>query len=626
MFQVNALCSVGTILTLLGGTLSDTTPRYSSWTTDTLTTALQEARSLFGPALDSAQVAKLWVADSAVHGGMSQLVFARLWRRSGEFALAQRSLDFAAMSLGTSPEVELEQARILFAQSAGHESRELIAEAATHLWAACDRMSSAVKRGFWEDIRGLATPSEQAEWEGLSEPAEVCGWIRRFYEERAWRSGMDLDSRLAEHYRRLAWVRSRYWLREPRGPADELSQELGRPAGLEIDDRGLIYLRMGPPDDTALSDPCSAPCPSESWIYRQPGGDWLFHFAPVSRIGGREILDYRLLRNLMAAGGDPAYQYRSRQGLDPEYSALAYQFERNRASVDDDRALAIQQELMTERQDLYSDAKFVIQSIPDVPPIVASVRFVAEAVRFPAPFDSGSTVWFLGAARAGDLDRDSMGQVGVAGSVVCRTPDGLTSQDAPGKTVAADRLSDDDAVLLAIPVRLGPGSYPCTATLRDVASADPKGSWLQDTVTVPQTQRGLPSVSDIAVASDSGGTWTRDGETFLHASPAHVTNPRGFAHIYFEVYGVDRGSPYEVDLRLVPEDHGDRVYEMRASDAVFSLRFASNMPENARPLGTHHLRLDLRDTPRGKYVLAVRVMDLDNEVHSLPATTWIEKL
>jgi len=181
-------------------------------------------------------------------------------------------------------------------------------------------------------------------------------------------------------------------------------------------------------------------------------------------------------------------------------------------------------------------------------------------------------------------------------------------------------LADDDAVVARIPVTVGPGSYPFTLVLRD--GNDPErdsGNWTRGSV-AGMLPSDLPEVSDLAVAADSGGIWTRDGVTFLAVSPSHITTPDGWLHLYFEVYGLRDGAPYDVEIRVVPEGDAERIWAITPGDLAYRASFASEMP-GASGIGPHHLRMDLSDTPAGAYVLGVRVTDMDSGLQSLPATT-----
>ncbi len=97
-------------------------------------------------------------------------------------------------------------------------------------------------------------------------PAQRVVRLRRFWASRdALGAGAD---RLAAHYQRLAYALAHYavhWHGDPRDPAGSL------------DDRGLIYLRHGPPEETSSLDLSGVP-PNESWRYGPDAGGLVFHF------------------------------------------------------------------------------------------------------------------------------------------------------------------------------------------------------------------------------------------------------------------------------------------------------------------------------------------------------------
>ena len=59
-----------------------------------------------------------------------------------------------------------------------------------------------------------------------------------------------------------------------------------------------------------------------------------------------------------------------------------------------------------------------------------------------------------------------------------------------------------------------------------------------------------------------------------------------------------------------------------AGEATFGVSFESEMPPSGG-LGSHHLRLDLSDTPAGDYTLGIRITARETGRRSLPATTSI---
>lgn len=267
----------------------------------------------------------------------------------------------------------------------------------------------------------------------------------------------------------------------------------------------------------------------------------------------------------------------------------------------------------------YADA--ALREIPDVPDIGSTVRMRYESLRFLNPSSGSWRVWVVVSVRAGDLKLSSTqvrdAKRTVQGRLAVRADTGVTLEGLAAQSVRAT-ISEDAGIQLRGVFTASPGAMPLTVVIED-ANAPGSGAWIQDTINVPRIG-GLPQLSDIAVAQSEGGTWTRDGETYLNVSPAHVTNPDGSIHAYFEVYGVDPGTRYDVEFRMVPSEAAERIWRIDPGDLAFRLQFSAQMPGD---IGRHHLRLDLGDTKPGAYVLAVRIQDEKTKAYSLPSVTDI---
>lgn len=612
-------------------------------------------RSALSPYRDHPAVADVrrvllkWETQGGPATAADSVAVAMLWRRAGQYRSSLEALPAEMAADGTyRPRVTLERARILLqAPPSGpgipgtFEERRHDGGAA--FWLACERMDPPAARAFWGDLRGLATRAEQSEWEGLKPGREACEWVRRFVNERAFRMAVSPEERLQIHYARLYDARGLYYLRTPRLTRD-LSDRLGRADSLEVDDRGLVYLRMGRP--LAAVEPFMDL--NVTWAYYRPDGPRVFHFAPVSKTGLRALGDYRLLENLAHAsgftmpsellgvgGGSLAYLYQSRRALDFLYEDARFSRADRRMRAAGDRFNpGFQGFLAWEREINEEDARYAIAGIPDAPDVTAGIEFAYETLRFREAGTDRSNVWFLAATRVGDLtayaavdpvtDADGMVGYEVEGQLVYLAPDGVRRRTGISRPVLEDPLAADDGVPVRFEVRLEPATYPFSLVLRDrgAEKAD-LGNWVLDSVTVSARQQGLPSISDIAVAADSGGTWSRDGEVFLPVDPTHVVSADGTAHIYFETYGLRPGSPYDVEVRVVPEEASDRAFDLAPEQLAFIVRFPSvaGADRTGLGLGRHHLRVELGASAPGAYLLAVRVVDRGSGVESLPAVT-----
>ncbi len=589
--------------------------------------AVAELLDPFRGEVDSAEVAgvlerrKRWTGFP--RNAEEHVLAARLWRRADEPDLALAELD-RLRPVEEGPLSRLERARVLLETDADR------AAGAAAWWAACEAIDEPTRAEVHYDILALTTPEEREEWTTIEPGSESCDWLRAFWNERAQRMAITADERLALHYRRLAHAREWYWIPKPyffKGTADFH----GRPDGLAIDDRGLFFVRMGHPlaDEAFTQEAAAEGGPraagrelhpgfsdaSRCWPYWRPGGYRIFCFGRgrvSDYVGGRPgtMFFQKYLRNSNLPKSTLRRRHFDLGGALAEPWELELRFVEVRA---------FEHHAVVRTRENIDD---VLLRIPDVPEVLATVRLNAETLRFLNPSERRWQVWALAALRASDL-RVSPAQEGerllrAAGRYSVLGPDGVEVHEFAPVEVPSELVAGDAGITLRSAFTPPPGRLPITVVVQD--GNDPRaGNWVQDTINVPAIG-GLPQLSDIAVARAEGGTWTRDGQTFLRVTPNHVTNPDGSIHTYFEAYGVRPGTRYEVEFRLTETDAAGRIWRLEPDDLAFRLQFTSEMEGD---IGRHHLRLDLGDTEPGAYVLAVRIQDEDTSAYSLPAVTDI---
>ncbi len=317
---------------------------------------------------------------------------ARAWRLEGEPDSALAALR-RAVELGDLPPgmLELELARTAFLAGYPGDGLEAYRDG-------CATADEETLGEYWTDFAAVATADEQAAWEaaldlGETERAQhaACDLLEAGWGQRAARAGLGVADRLSLHYERLRHARERYWLTADDtrlGPRTRLlSNQVGRPKAAGLDDRGLVYVRLGEPDRVAsfggsgavtrklpdIDRPESAPeraviqglrispeCyhPNESWAYDYPTGTRVYHFSPLEGTANWWLLEnlhdiYRCgdPTNVVSMRGDamegmtavlspaagtryaPPAQvawlvmtdlYMSRVGVDPSYGAIGH--------------------------------------------------------------------------------------------------------------------------------------------------------------------------------------------------------------------------------------------------------------------------------------------------------------
>jgi GWxTD domain-containing protein len=182
---------------------------------------------------------------------------------------------------------------------------------------------SVAVAGYRADLAAVAADSELVRFD-QSRGTARSEFLRRFWTDRDRIEMRAQGERLREHYRRLLHARRHFALTVSRryyGPADAY-----RSGGMEIDDRGVIYVRHGEPTER-LRPFVFGLMPNESWHFNRAEGDLLFHFSSgYDSNGGGDLYDYRLVESVLdlrGAGEAPKDQLLlSRQTLSNVYGRM----------------------------------------------------------------------------------------------------------------------------------------------------------------------------------------------------------------------------------------------------------------------------------------------------------------
>lgn len=617
---------------------------------------------------DVTDILRRWEEEAGgPSSGYDWVAVARLWTRAGNTARAEMAL-LNADEQGDVPAATLllDQARIAFlAGDLGLGERAY--------WKGCEEADDQTALQYWLDVEVLATPDELAAWDRFrrlpTTQTDLCEFLRRMWGERALASSTAIGSRMQAHYRRVRHAQTNYRRRSGK-KAPTFSNEFGRPRNAAYDDRGLLYIRMGPPARSASfsgnpsidNEIVSAECfqPNESWAYDYPDGTRVYHFTTFS---GTD--DYWLIPNLglVYRCGDPAASgrglvgsvhrlspvnqnrsvqlgpaaslvlqdlYRSRQGLDSRYAQAAQRMtDPNRGALlntpDPTRALEGQRVLQEERDWTFEDARFAIQQVPEQPSVRPDSRLIVEAVQFRASRRDLNRVW-INALIEGDRITGVPDGAGFRYRVNARLAivDGsgdYTRRATAFEAVAPVKLGKDQSIPVRMALDLPPGSYRYNLVIED-ALAPPgderSGNYYRDDLTVRDLSIALPILSDIVVAPDSGGSWSplapRGADIGIVPSPGHRTGQEGAAFVYFEAYNLTPGGQYETRVRFVPSD---------GSGEAFDLTFPGEVPYEGAPRTRRTLRLDLADAEPGPYVMTVEITDAETGRTALPLSADI---
>ncbi|MFH0990408.1 MAG: GWxTD domain-containing protein [bacterium] len=144
--------------------------------------------------------------------------------------------------------------------------------AESNYWKAVTCARSAIDvRFLFEDIKYIVSPVELRMFDTLTSINTAQTLLRAFWATRNPTPASAVNQRLIEHYRRLLVVEEKYACDMIRQTLHEADQPIQNPLlytlNQDYDDRGLIYIRLGPPDNIARSAGEMVKA-NESWLYK----------------------------------------------------------------------------------------------------------------------------------------------------------------------------------------------------------------------------------------------------------------------------------------------------------------------------------------------------------------------
>lgn len=518
---------------------------------------------------------------SSVTDSTQQLARGRLAAWLWEPLVAESAFARYAAAGGSSARADLERARVGLAVGTPG--------AAERYYRAALSRDSAVIAGLREDISLIADSAELAEFDTTMTGSREA-WLRSFWEDRDLVSLRPRGSRLTEHYRRVGVARQNFRLLVyPR--RYELNELWVNPSA-EYDDRGLIFVRHGAPDDTASAVRPGA-CPNVSWKYRRADGHLIFHF-----VARENPNDWRLVETLANVGGDRGATTRvrragnaytcapidglmeSRSELDPIYARLAVSANR--------RNWERELELTTHSREVGTTTDSNVLRFGNV---------LEAAWRAYGLFgDDGERGRVLLVTSVGTDDLRSVDPSHFV--YAFRTHAVLTRGD---RTIEADslrrfglRAEPPAGLMLSFTdeVSVPPGTWSVGMVIRQ--AADTSGQFFRDgDVSVPSAASSL-AVSDVVLGAQRGGLAWRapDGEFPLTSTGSYRRGET--VPVYYEFTAPGEGEAITTSVAFRRE--GDR----NATEIQFNERAHAGINRSRRELDTSRLK-------PGRYDLTLRL-------------------
>ncbi len=229
--------------------------------------------------------------DSLAHMESDHATFfsGEVMRRQGKLDAAERVfLDLLSMPRQVPSEVIfLSLARVYFEKGQPARAEEIY-------WRAVDRLSSWLGAALlFEDLKYLLTDAELDVYRTLVSDRKKKAFFRSFWNVRNPAPAARTNVRLAEHSRRFQFAERNYecyefrsWFNDP-DKVHHLQFPKSFALNREFNDKGLICIRHGEPDDTQRTMGIGQEEQHESWLYSATGDSpqRIFHFSQSNSVG-----------------------------------------------------------------------------------------------------------------------------------------------------------------------------------------------------------------------------------------------------------------------------------------------------------------------------------------------------
>lgn len=509
----------------------------------------------------------------------------RLERATGDLDSASARFEQISRSRDASPLALLELARTHLAE----HSPEGLAE----YYQAATSNDPQVVAQLRSDLVPITPDSVLKGFDGTEGPERVQ-FLQQFWRERERSDLRTPGERIAEHYRRLLYARRHFSLAINRRYYG--ARDLYRDPGSEVDDRGVIYVRQGEPDER-LRPMIFGLMPNETWVYRRPEGDLIMHFsAGGENTEGGDLYDYRLVGSVLDLRG----------GRDAPMDMVLL----SRAGVSD-----IYQKMLAWGPRGAARAQVDEREIGEASASVGTSTDSYE-LRFENPLDAVADLVSIGkengtallhvvfVLRGGGID-SSMDSSGVRVGLRLSLLGPRASGEMIDTEVIARPIPSGDAVgHLAVAMPAGSWRY----RLALIRGADHGIVFKRDSIVIPAYPVDSLAITDLGIGREGWGVlWRTSPNDSVRLSPERSFETDDDLMLYYELYGLIPGEAYQTSIA---------VYEQRNRRVGRALLQFTFTQKADGVLMREHRTIKLAGLPPGRYLLGVTVRDLRGSTRS----------
>ena len=490
----------------------------------------------------------------------------------------------------TTPAILYERARAALAL--GHSLGEL------DYWGAVPADDPEMLLMLHRDMSLIATPSELGMFDATSTQGRVT-FLHQFWADHAGLWLRSPGERMQEHYRRIAYADRYFAFSEVRHMQKPDDLHSSFPFDSMLDSRGVVYVRMGPPDVRLQPTVCGYVA-NETWGYHRSDDELLLHFASQNSIG-----DYVLVQSVQDINHITPVS--AQASMPMSHTPMVEPTDASMATTDATDSLdvvsntdAVMGEIKASRMeplcgnDLYGMMFQRQQVSPSYSKLLSAGRYSgatylnqlallgkrsirtstttdAQPLRFPAAVTSQVLPLAIGAVTGGSgvqiavaLMQPKHGEPGRRDTLRLR----FGAFDAMGRAVAQfdstlvnsppPKRAEGDSTYTAFghfSTSLPAGIWKWTAA---VQSGDSSGALLtSQLITVPVHDSSTLAVSDLAIGAQGQATPWRvaPGDT-AWLTPRHGFQASVPVGLYYEVYGIPAGQSYQAEVTARHGDNG----------------------------------------------------------------------
>lgn len=476
-------------------------------------------------------------------------------------------------------------------------------------YAGAEADDSASVAGYRQDLALIADGGTLALFDRTLS-AGRADWLRQFWTDKGREALRPAEERLREHYRRLTYAERHFGLEVNRRHYAILRTDMYRSGSTRFDDRGIVYLRYGPPDQRVATVTFDI-MPNETWRYHRADGDLLLHFAANH---GGDIRDYRLVPSIASVEGvspgnaDKAatwFAFNDRCPLYPPFCkvlswgpyGLARVMTEERHLVTLSAAWAVSTdgfELRFARPLEAAAVAFAVGRTPD-----GQLAHLVYQVALEVPDTLSADAVFRLPLR---VRADLIDAAGHSGGWI----DTMTTVLLQGSDLAREAVDAVGRVTVVVP----PGRWRYRLAL---STGDSTGVVLPaDSLEVASFDGNSLTLSDLVLSkSRRGARWVPEEGDTAYFNPRRVWLQSDTLALYHEIYGLAAGSGYSARLvvrkgrRAALTLQWDGIAAGEVTRVNRTLSFATVRP------GSYELEVEVRDSAGRKAVSSRRLRITD---------------